>query len=246
MNIFERHHTIQANECDMFSLWRPGAVMVAMQETASEHSSILGVGMKEMTENGIAWVLSRGRVQMHRMPHCSERITIRTYPLAPRHLFWPRVHIFFDEQGVEIGQAVCLWLVMDMTDRRAVKNSYVESRMPLNRELSCSIGMPATVYPIDAPCVKRLLEPQFTDADCLGHVNNTRYLDWCCNALGYPVMKDYYLSSFEVNYTAETRLSEQLTTALCLQGEHFSYTGCMDDTQHFAISGRLTPRDAVK
>lgn len=40
MNTYERAHLVKATECDMSSLWRPSALMVAMQETASEHSSI--------------------------------------------------------------------------------------------------------------------------------------------------------------------------------------------------------------
>jgi len=65
---------VKATECDMFSLWRPSAMMAAMQETASEHSSILGVGMKEMTENGTTVMSYDGDISVNRSKHQIEAV----------------------------------------------------------------------------------------------------------------------------------------------------------------------------
>ena len=242
MEIYEEKWKVNLSECDMFGCWRPSAIMTAMQETASRHSEVLGVGLTEMTERGIAWVLSRGSVQMEKMPKTGEHILIRTYPLTAKHLFWPRVHIFFSNDGEEIGRAYCLWVVMDTRTRRIVKSPYVEEHMPKNKHMKSGMGLPVTVHPLENESTETWVHPQFTEVDCLGHVNNTKYLDWCYNAIGYDVLKDLFIAGFDINYDAETLLSDKLLTRLCIEEDRFSFVGWDEDKQHFAISGFLKPR----
>lgn len=242
MDIYEGKWEITLSECDMFGMWRPSAVMMAMQETAASHSEALGVGFKDMTERGIAWVLSRASVQMERVPQKGEIILIQTYPLPARHLFWPRLHVFFNDEGKEIGKAYCLWVVMDTRTRRIVKNLYVQEHMPNNHQTKNSMRLPVTVRQLESENTENWFSPCFTDIDYLGHVNNTRYLDWCCNAMGHDVLKDSFISGFDINYDAETLPSDKLLTRLCVEKDRFSFIGWDEDKQHFAIGGFLKPR----
>ena len=87
-----------------------------------------------------------------------------------------------------------------------------------------------------------LHQPVYTDLDVNGHVNNTRYMDWCCNALGIDTMKDSCLARFDVNYDVEVRPGQEVRTELRRLGEEFSFSGFEGDTRHFDVGGTLAPR----
>ncbi len=243
MKTYEEQWEIRTCDCDMFSLWRPGAVMQAMQDIAGAHSSRLGAGIREMNEQGIAWVLSRGHVDINEMPVCGDKIYIETFPLPARHLFIPRVHVFRNAQRQEIGHAYCLWVVLDKQSRKMVKSSFVNERMPDNRDLVNPAGVAKTVHPLEGNCTQRVIEPPFTDFDLIGHVNNTRYLDWCYNVMGYPLLKEYCISSFDINYDHEICPGERIDTTMCIRDRQFTFTGSADAQPRFAIGGTLKARN---
>jgi len=242
MKTYEEKCEIRTCDCDMLSSWKPSAIMRAMQDTASTHSSLLGAGIPEMNKQGIAWVLSRGRVEMKALPKCSDIVSIETYPLPTRHMFIPRVHVFRNQQGEELGHAYCLWVVLNIESRKIIHSTFVEERMPDNHDLSSPTGMPKTVQTLPVPGQTSKIVPMFTDCDFLGHVNNTRYLDWCCDALGYDILKDRYIADFDINFEHEIHLGETVETKLALRNGNFTFIGSSEARRCFSIGGSLRSR----
>ena len=64
---------------------------------------------------------------------------------------------------------------------------------------------------------------RYSDTDINGHVNNTRYADFVCDALrleGLP--RSRFLSELQIGYTAESRAGDVLTLEVGEQGgQHF-------------------------
>ena len=102
--------------------------------------------------------------------------------------------------------------------------------------------MPATVKALSGDIKAAEIVPQFTDLDINCHVNNTKYLDWCCNALGMDIMKDNCIMTFDVNYDAEILPGVELRTELTVEGDRFAFMGFAGDKRHFSIGGRLAKR----
>lgn len=241
-NIYCETIELRSCRCDMFGLWKPSAIMETMQESAGAHSELLGLGREEMERLGLGWVISRLRVEFTRMPVSGEKITVETYPTANRHLFYPRSHIFRDAQGNTVGSANTLWLVMDLASRKMVNSEIILSKMPDNRDLKPAAGMPAAVKPCEGAVISSVVSPQFTDLDTNGHANNTKYLDWCINALGMDIMREYCVMSFDANYDAEILPGTQLRTELTMSGDRFAFSGASDEKRHFSIGGMLAKR----
>lgn len=235
--------TLRTCDCDMNGAWRPSAILETMQETAGAHSAVLGTGREVTGPLGIAWVLSRSRVEMARLPQIGARICVETYPLPLRHLFFPRVHVFRDAEGAEIGRASSLWVLMDVSARRIVSAPEIQERMPDNGDLPAPVAMPATVRPLPGEPEVRPLTPAYSDFDVNGHVNNTKYLDWCCNALGIEALRQGRLLRFDVNYETEILPGAELTTELTRQEARFSFCGLADGKRCFIVGGELSPRE---
>lgn len=233
---------LRSCNCDMGGAWRPGAILEAMQETAGAHSALLGLDRETMLSMGIAWILSRLKVEFTRIPRVGERVLIETYPMPVKHMFFPRCHVFKDEAGEVIGRANSLWVTIDINDRRIVKNEVVAERVPGNTELGYAAGMPATVRPLGGEAVYGVIEPRYTDLDVNRHVNNTKYLDWCCNALGVDVMDKSVILAFDVNYDSEITPGCSVDTELSIAENRFSFIGTSDGKRRFSIAGTLAPR----
>ena len=232
---------LRALSCDMRGAWKPSAILSTMQETAGVHSAMLGLDRATMDSMDLAWVLTRVKVEFSRLPMLGEKLTIETYPTPNRHLFFPRSHIFRGADGEQIGCANSLWVTMNLTDRRIEKSEFVLAHMPDNRDFSPAAGMPSTVRPLsDEAQVGRIL-PQLSELDMNMHVNNTKYMDWCLNALGLEVMRDKVITAFDVNYDTEILPGCEIRTELTMKGDDFAFIGYdMEGKKHFSISGKLS------
>jgi acyl-ACP thioesterase len=195
-----------------------------------------------LLQHQLIWVLTRLEVRMDRYPAGGETITVETYPMPNRRWFCPRSFIFRDADGRQIGCAGSLWVLIDVHTRRMSRPDVIAGLMPDNHDLTAPIGLPATVEEVsaDADCAFRA--PVYTDLDVNGHVNNTRYLDWCCNALGIETMHNNELAAFAINFNQELLPGQQARTELRRNDRHFSFCGFMDQTRCFDVGGTLRPR----
>ncbi len=241
-NTLIRNFPVYAFQTDVHARLRPGALLEIMQEMAGGHAELLGVGRQELLRQNLVWVLTRLEVHMERWPSFGDTLTVETFPMPNRRWFFPRYFLFRDESGAQIGYAGSLWVLLDVTQRRMCRPDPVIARMPDNSGLVAPMGMPATVA--DAPGEPVIADhlPVYTDLDMNGHVNNTRYLDWCCNALGIDAMQSYELASFAVNFNQEVRPGQSVRTELRRGDETFSFSGFIGGNRHFDVGGTLRPR----
>lgn len=242
LKTYQEELIIRTCSCDMTGHWRPSAILETMQELAGAHSELLGIGRGTLIRQNIVWILTRVEVEMDRYPAIGERITAETFPMPTRRWFFPRYFIFRDEQGNEIGRAGTLWALLDVTTRKMAAPDAAAGYIPDNRDLTAPLGLPATVKELSATVQESRFLPVFTDLDVNGHVNNTRYMDWCCNALGIDTMTEKCLRRFCVNYNMEILPSQEVRAELRRLGDDFSYCGFHADQRHFDVGGTLADR----
>ncbi|MBR1685239.1 MAG: hypothetical protein IJ708_08880 [Clostridia bacterium] len=238
------HTTISTSNTDLASKWRPSAIMEAFQESASLNSDALGCGRFALLEKGIVWVILRAEVHMTRYPSMGDQVSILTFPKPARHGMYPRYFVVTDEKtGEQIGYASSMWTLIDLTSRKAVQSADVLATMPDNPECQPPLrGMPGMVKPLESAPETGIHLPEYTDLDANVHVNNVRYMDWCCNALGIPVMQEMEISDFTINYDQEIVPGQQIHTELRRLDDQFTFTGFEHAQSHFAISGNLRRR----
>ena len=230
--------------CDFTGRWRPSAILEAMQETGAAHSELLGVGRNALRNLDLAWIVVRGQVEMDRYPGITDRIQVETFPLTARRGLFPRYYIFRDAQGAELGRAASLWALLNMSTRHMTNPPEVLALMPDNSDLPAPLGLPGPVQEVSGTLETSLFSPVYTDLDPNGHVNNTRYLDWCCNALGIETMGANQLRTFAVNYDQEVRPGQEVRSELRRLSGDFSYCCFVDGRRVFDIGGVLVPSES--
>ena len=239
LKIYSQDFRIASYQTDLTARMKPSAILEIMQEMAGAHAELLNVGRNRLLPMNLCWVLTRVEVRMDRYPVSGEIITVETFPMPNRRVFFPRYFIFRDAKGQQIGCAGSLWVVLDITNRKMGNPAQIAAFMPDNSDLTAPLGTPATVEELPGDAVAADRQPVYTDLDVNGHVNNTRYLDWCCNALGIDAMCSGIMKTFAVNYNQEILPGQEVRTVLRRDGERFSFSGFEGDVRHFDVGGTL-------
>lgn len=230
---------IRTCDCDMNGHWKPSAMLEAMQEVATSHCNGIGLGRDVTFPLGVVWVLSRCRVEFSRLPRIGEACAVETWAMPARHLFFPRAHAFRDAEGNVIGESCALWMLMDIKSRRAVAEPFVTEHMAVESRAT-SVKLSGAVRHVGGGIVSRELTPQYTDFDLNGHVNNTRYLDWCLNALGAEALAGRAIAAFDVAYDREVLPGEIIRTEMARDANAFSFFGYTgENARCFGVRGEL-------
>ncbi len=242
LKVYKQEMRIPSAQTDLSGQWRPSAILETMQDMAGAHAELLGVGRSMLIQHNTVWVLTRVEVEMDRYPASGELISIETFPMPCRRVFFPRYFIFRDAAGNEIGRAGSLWVLLDFTTRRMSPGREIAALMPDNSDLIAPLGLPGPVTEVSGVIEEETILPRYTDIDVNQHVNNTKYLDWCCNALGIEAMKESCLSHIVINYDAEVLPGQEVRAQLRRLGDDFSYCGFVDGTRHFDVGGTMRRR----
>ena len=241
---YQEEFVLRSCDCDFMGTWRPSAIMQTMQEISGTHSELLGCGRNALIQNNMVWVLTRAEIHMDKYPRIGDRITAETFPTANRRWFFPRYYFFRDERGEALGYAATLWALMDINDRRMLPPGDVARVLPDNSDLPLPMGLPATVDTVNGEENVMRRVPMYFDLDVNQHVNNTRYLDWACDALGVDRMRAYCLKSFRVSYDNEVRPDQEISLRVSLRDARCRVAGYHDGKLHFEVGAELGERDA--
>ena len=206
--------TVQATDCDVRRRMRPAALFVAMQEGGERHAVSLGVGYDAMMARGLFFALTRVHVHFLRAPRCGERVVHTTWPGTSNRFFCPRYHIFSLEDGTQLAAAASLWVMLDARERRIVSPASVDLRFPDTSDLPAPIDLPTRMPRPGEVSEAFTRMPLYSDYDINGHVNNTRYIGYLCDALGHDVMQDHYLLDLTAGYEKEIREPHPLKLSL--------------------------------
>lgn len=240
--IYCEEELLLSRDCDLGGLWRPSAILTAMQEAAGMHSHILGCGRETLVEQGIVWVLTRCEVRMDREARMGETVSIETFPMPLRRWFFPRYFIFRDAAGEALGAASTLWVLFDLEKRCMVAPGEVAKAIPDNSDLTPPLGVPGPVPRLMGEAVRSARTPVYSELDVNGHVNNARYADWLCDALGLETMRDLRVKDMRLSYAAEIRPGQEMDLTLVRDGLAFHLTGAHEGKVHFEIGGELEKR----
>ena len=242
MKSYQESILLRTCDCDVNGQWRPSAMLTAMQEISGTHCAMLGCGRDDLLKRGVVWILARTEVQMSRYPNLGETVTVQTFHRPVRLRFFPRYYIFRDAAGEVIGQAGTLWLLMDIHTRQTIPAGDIAALMPDNSDLPAPMALPTSVKQLQGVETVSYYDPVYTDLDVNGHVNNTRYADWLCNALGVETMGRYAPQRMILSYNAEVLPSQRMELHLIRQGLEYRLAGYHGEKLAFEIGGQLMER----
>lgn len=232
---YEENLFLRAPNTDVNEEWRPSNIFLQMQEVGATHCEEYNLGMRVMQAQNLAWVVSRARVQMERLPKIGETVTIRTWPKSPQHFFFPRYYQF-DVDGETVGRGVSLYVQLDLTSRKMVK-PWLGDNEDLTSHLEPSLPFPGGIAMLEAPLEALERTALYSDLDFNGHVNNTRYLDWFGDCFDIDYHRTWQLKDVLIHYNKEVLPDERTELALQRAGAQSVLRGSHEGKPCFAIQG---------
>jgi len=222
--VYQQAFTIRSYDVDFQRRLRPDVLCSYLQEVASEHALRLGVGYQQLEEQQMLWVLSRLLLQVERLPHWHEEITIETWAKGTDRLFALRDFRVRNAAGEILCKATSYWLILHKSSRRPVRPDQFFTRLKHQEDAVKAVADKLNGASGSSEVYK--LQVQYADLDHNEHVNNLRYIGWMFNCFDIAFYEQYRLREMQINFLAEVWEGEQV--AICREETSNGY---------FALSG---------
>lgn len=207
---FEKEYIVDSRDVDLFGTLRPSTMLANLQDAATVHGFLQGMGREVLVARYNAfWMMARLSFHLDRPIRFGETLNVCTYH---RGSGGAMVYRDFDltVDGQPVGECTTAWVVTTFDTRTMLR----PKRIPelVNAEYP-SVTKSKTLGHLKPPGELQLLElrpVRYSETDINGHMNNTRYADVACDAIGYEKMKDRFLSDMQINYLKECFAGETL------------------------------------
>ena len=200
--IYVQEFDITDNTVDCFGRLKPSMILFFAQEVAGQHCNSLSVDYDTLAAKRMFWAVTRHRVQITRMPRRGETIRIETWPMPTTRVAYPRSVVAYDEAGNECFRAITLWVLMDIEKRSLVLPGRSGIEVPgITR--GTELPVPGSILPTPA---QQTMERRvvYSELDRNGHMNNTRYMEWCGDLLPSTFHGTHTPQEFTICYHAES------------------------------------------
>lgn len=209
---------------------KTSAILNFMQEAAGISGNELGCGSKFLWPKGWGFILTHNYVEVYKPIKINEeRLTVKTWPLPPKHIIFERHYELYNEAGEKAVAAVSRWCLLDLKNKKFLSSSALEDQDYSTYNPAKTIDFKAWKIP---PVSLEGIEPSFSvqvhssEYDHYLHVNNTRYADFCMNCFTVEELKNKTVKSFQISYEEQ-----------CVEGDELNFYRVSVCENEFIIVG---------
>ena len=219
-HIYEQSYEIGSGSIDLLGRCRPAALLNFLQEAATGHAIVLHVSRDEVVRRYHAfWMLARIWYRIDRPLCFGEELTVRTWHRGGTGAMMYRDFDLLVD-GSPVGEAVSVWVLADLDTHRLCRLADVAEVAHTDggaRNKAVSLTKLHLPGELELAELRRM---HYSDTDLNGHVNNTRYADFACDALRLEELPaQRYVSAMQIGYIAECRAGEEIQLWTARQGE---------------------------
>ncbi|MEO1654893.1 MAG: acyl-ACP thioesterase domain-containing protein, partial [Bacteroidota bacterium] len=182
-----------------------------LQETAGNQVRNQQLSVKDLLDQGYAWILMRQWIRINRLPEAQENLRVTTYPAGIAKYYLYRDFNVYDAHNELLAFASSIWLVMDIKRRSMVSiPPFISSKFEIPKDIDF---YPPPEYKI--PKLKEVSQVNqykagWLDLDQNAHVNNAYYYKWVLESLPVDILEQKRLKEIDLFYRAESRLHDEV------------------------------------
>ena len=221
MAIRKQVHTyvVKSFECDRKDTLRLLTLLNLLQDLADDSANEIGIGYDYLRTVGKAWILIAMNVEIDRMPHLQEEITVKSWPSDMSALYTEREFEVWSADGQRIIRACSQWIVIDYESRRPV---HLKEWLPLYEPIHEKVKPDGRF--VKLPAVERedyseQFLVRYDDIDRNNHVNNAIYSLWASESLKPEFRLDREPASIDINFKKEGLFGEKIKVHTQMDGE---------------------------
>lgn len=229
---YAAEYPVRLNELAPDAGVRGWTILNFLQDAAGAHADRLGLGLRQLRDHHLIWVLSRIRFRLDAVPSYGDRVRVVTWPSGYDRLFaYRQFRMESAETGRLFGVAGSAWLTLDPDDFRPVSPEKHLQNLPhwtgesdryFQGETLGKLRMPEGFEPGTA------LEHRVsaTEIDYNRHLNNAYYAMLAEDWLGEKTGALMRMRELQINFNASTPFQE-----------HLSVVGALNDDGRFWVEG---------
>ena len=193
-----------------------------LQITAGNHADLGGISFTDMQAHHQAWVMSRMRLEIDRLPKWRDTVTIKTWIKTLENSRSIRcLEMYLDKKKI-VG-CETYWAVINTQTRRpdalALPHEHFEKfQIDATKQPTLKIEISATTNTIGQRKVV------LSDLDVVNHANNVKYMEWCLDYENPERIIQQDVKAFDINFMHELNLNDQATIHLIKNEENSTFS----------------------
>ena len=207
-SIYKQNFEIGFQHCYPNGFLKHTEICNLFQIVAGIHADLGGISYLDMQQHQQAWVLSRMRIEISKLPKWKDVITIKTWIKTLENSRSIRcLEMYLNEEKL-IG-CETFWVVINTTNRRpdnlALPHAHFE------KFETDSISQP--IQKISIPEVftyKNERKIILSDIDIVNHANNVKYLEWCLDVANAEMVLSNTIKALNLNYLQELNYNDTI------------------------------------
>jgi medium-chain acyl-[acyl-carrier-protein] hydrolase len=211
-------YTVKSFECDRKDTLRLLTLLNLFQDIADDSANAIGIGYDYLRTIGKAWVLIAMNVQIDRMPHLQEEITIKSWPSDTSALYTEREFEVWSASGERIIRACSQWIVIDFKTRRPMHlKECLPEYEPIREKVILEDRFPKLPAPEREDYAEHFLV-RYDDIDRNDHVNNAIYPLWASESLVPEFRIGHEPAGMMINFRKEGLFGEKIFVSTQMDG----------------------------
>ena len=205
-------------DTDSADRMRLSAILRYQQEAGERHLGPAGLGWRELSSHGIAFVASRWHAVIHRLPQLEETVTLTTWHRDRKGPRFFRCYEWRDAEGGLLMEGVMQFALVSVTDHRLLRGDEFMALAPLPdapHGVGCADPSRFRMSDGSAAGTYKVL---WSDIDRNGHMNNTRYADLAWDFLPVP-LQGRVPREVELHFAGESRQGDLLSAVVSMEAE---------------------------
>lgn len=221
----EQEFLVDSRAVDLTGYARPSAILGCLQEAATVAALKLHVSTPEvLAKYHCFWMVVRSWYHLDKPLYWNEHFTVRTWHRGGRGASTYRDYDFMQD-GQRIGEGTSLWVLTGVDTGKLMRMDHFEEYEGTDGGELCKTK---SLHKLKLPALPRAeARPmRYSDTDINGHVNNSRYADFACDALHLEErLPGRFVRELQIGYLNQCRAGETLRVqtgedngVLCAQG----------------------------
>lgn len=210
--IYDLDLTTRYIEYDFKDDVRLSSVFAWMQEAAGLGADQMGVGADYLWPKGLGFIVTEYELELYEPLPIGSALTLRTWPLPPKHVIMERCFDFLGKNGEKYGSAISRWCLLDIKNQKMLPVSALGENDPerflTDKPVQLQGKLPNLSTEGLMPAYRTVVTT--SDYDHYMHVNNTRYVDFCVNCFSVEEWQSLRLRSIRIAYLNQCFYGDEL------------------------------------
>lgn len=221
-------YQVRFSETDHRGHLSPRALYNFLQDTATNHSTSVGLSGEPLLEKGYGWMLHHLIVEMEELPLIDAGLSVTTWGHCLHGLYAVREWLVHDGTGAVRARGTSRYVLIDVKKGRASRlPAFLAERYgehPDERALDVEFQKPRDTEECE---FSTTVQVRHGELDTNYHANSATYIEWCLDTVPESVITTHRVNRMELVYKLEAKHGDILRVETNLSSPPTGFSHCV-------------------